>query len=300
MRVATIPLQKTTMDAIRRGQEALANTQAQLATGKKAPDLAALGTEAVRTLSAHSMLARQEAQGAVANRLGTTLSLYDAQISSIDREGTDLSQGLLTAIGTREGAGLNEAIEAAFSQVRSALNGDEGGVPLFGGGHEEPPFAPRDLNELVSMAPGEIFTNGSARPSARVGDRLDMEYGVLAEDLGTGMMKAFRTLAAAGPFGDKITDAQSAALVQAREEMESALVGVRALNANNGRRQAQAETLSTRADERALVLKDVIGRNEDADLGEVAMDLAQQRTVLQASYSVFSQLNSLTLLDFIR
>ncbi|MBW4330445.1 flagellin [Stakelama sp. CBK3Z-3] len=300
MRVATIPLQKTTMDAIRRSQEALADTQAQLSTGKKAPDLASLGTEAVRTLSAHSMLARQESQGQVAQRLGTTLSLYDANISSIEEQGMDLSQRLLTAIGTREGAGLGEAIESAFAQVRSALNGEEAGIPLFGGGSDSAPFKPQKLEDLVGLDLSDAFTNGNARATARVGDRLDMEYGVLASDLGTGMMKAFATLAAAGPFGDTITEEQSAALAEAHTQLESALTNVRAINADNGRRQAQAETLVTRSDERALVLQDVISRNEDADLGQVAIDLAQQQTVLKASYSVFSQLNSLTLLDYLR
>ena len=57
-RVATIPLQRTMADAIQRAQQKLATTQTTLATGKKAQDYASLGTEAVRTMSAHSMLAK--------------------------------------------------------------------------------------------------------------------------------------------------------------------------------------------------------------------------------------------------
>ncbi|GGO96927.1 flagellar hook-associated protein 3 FlgL [Stakelama pacifica] len=300
MRVATIPLQKTTMDAIRRSQEALADTQAQLSTGKKAPDIASLGTEAVRTLSAHSMLARQEAQGDTAKRLGTTLSLYDANISTIEDEGMSLSKRILTAIGSGDAAGLNEAIDSAFSLMRSALNGQEGGVPLFGGGSSQPPFKPEKIADLIGIDPADAFTNGTARASARVGDRLDVQYGVLANEVGTDMVKAFQSLAAIGPFDQKLTDAQSAALKSAQAELETGITTVRKYNADNGRRQAQAETLVTRADERSLVLNDVIARNEDADLGQVAMDLAQQQTMLRASYSVFSQLNSMSLVDYLR
>ena len=83
-------------------------------------------------------------------------------------------------------------------------------------------------------------------------------------------------------------------------QIDTALSGVREINAGNGRRQAQVETLATRAEERALILRDVISRNEDADLGQVAIDLAQQKAMLQASYSVFAQLSELSLVNFLR
>ena len=300
MRIATIPLQRSTADAIRRSQEALAETQARLSTGKKAPDLAALGNDAARIFSSRSMLAREDAHAAVATRLGTTLSLYDAHIGALDEQGTDLREKLLTAIGTREGAGLTEAIEAAFESVRSALNADEGGLPLFGGGRDGAPFLPEALSDLIGLPPEDAFANGQARASARVADRQDMAYGVLAEELGTGLTKAFALLAEAVPIGARVTDAQAAKLTEAKDALDAALTDVRGINAANGRRMAAAESLAVRAVERALVLRDVIGRTEDADLAEVALDLARHKTMLEASYSVFGQLNSLSLVSWLR
>ncbi len=63
--------------------------------------------------------------------------------------------------------------------------------------------------------------------------------------------------------------------------------------------QAKVETLSTRADDRVTLLTNVIGSVEDADLGQVAIDISQRQTILQASYSVFSQLNSMSLVNFL-
>jgi flagellar hook-associated protein 3 FlgL len=110
----------------------------------------------------------------------------------------------------------------------------------------------------------------------------------------------FRTLADAGPFTGALTPAQHAALKAAGTALDDVMTGVRALNAENGHRQAKAETLATRADERANLFKGIISANEDADLGQIAMDLSQQKTMLQASYSVFSQLSSLSLVDYLR
>lgn len=299
MRIATIPQQRLTAETIQRNQARLATTQAQLASGKKANDLAALGTDAVRTLTTHSMLARAEAQSSVARQLGTTLSLYDTAISGIDTLGGDLQQKLLTARGTNETAGLQDTIESAFSQFSALLNADEGGVPLFGGGQDARPFAPAALADL-SADPASDFSNGAVRASARVADNLDIVYGLTARDLGGQMAQVFRTLADAGPFTGPLTTTQHDALLAAGSALDAAMTGIRARNAENGHRHAQAETLATRADDRAVLFKGIISEQEDADLGQIAMDLSQQKTMLQASYSVFSQLSGLSLVDYLR
>lgn len=299
-RVATIPLQRTMSGAIQAAQQKLAVTQMQLTTGKKAQDLAALGTETVRNLSARTLVARHDAHATVATRLGTTLSMYDANISAIDTLGSDLRVKMLDAIGTGKAPGLQDAIEAAFDQFRAALNGSEGGVPLFGGSQVSEPFTPAKLADLIGLDPADAFTNDNVRASARVGDNLDVTYGLTASEIGADLVSAFRTLAEAGEIGETPTDAQIDALKAGLEQIDTALGSVRAVNADNGRRQAQVETLATRAEERALLLKDIISRSEDADLGQVAIDLAQQKTVLQASYSVFSQLSELSLVSYLR
>lgn len=299
-RVATIPLQRTMSDAIGRTQSKLAATQAQLSTQTRAQSFSALGTEAVRNLSARTLVATQEAHSKVADRLGTTLAIYDANITGIDTIAANLRIDMMTAVGLGKTSGLQQAIESAFDQFRSALNASEGGLPLFGGAQTTQPFLPETLADTVGLDPADAFTNDDVRASARVGDGLDVEFGVTASELGTDLLAAFRTLAEAGKFGDTPTAAQLDTLRTALGQVDTALAGVRAVNADNGRRQAQVETLGIRAQERTLILKDIISRNEDADLGQVAMDLAQQKAMLQASYSVFAQLSELSLVNFLR
>ena len=300
-RVATIPLQQTMAGAIQRAQQKLAVTQEQLSTGKKAKDFASLGTETVRNLSSRTLLARQEAHAAVTGRVSNTLALYDAHVSEIDNIASTLRQSILTAIGTQRAPGLQDEIESAFGRFRAALNAAEGGVPLFAGSMtDQKPFKPEKLADTIGLAPADAFANDDVRASARVSDDLDVEYGITASEVGTDLVAAFRTLAEAGNIGEMPTTAQLAALSTAVGQINTALTGVRGVNAENGRTQAQVETLATRAESRALLLKDIIERNEDADLGQVAIDLAQQKTTLEASYSVFSQLANLSLVSYIR
>ena len=299
-RVATIPLQRTMSDAIGRTQGRLAVAQAQLSTGTKAPNFAALGTEAVRNLSARSLVAAQDAHAENAKRLGATLAIYDANITDIDTIAGDLRNDILGAIGTGKASGLQAATEAAFDRFRSALNASEGGLPLFAGAQTDAPFKPRTLADTAGLPPADAFSDDGVRGAARVADGLDVEFGVTARELGTDLLSAFRTLAEAGTLSETPTPAQMDALRAAVTQIDAALSGIREVNAGNGRRQAQVETLATRAEERALILRDVISRNEDADLGQVAIDLAQQKAMLQASYSVFAQLSELSLVNFLR
>ncbi|MBB5713674.1 flagellin [Sphingomonas aerophila] len=299
-RIATIPLQQSMSDAIQRSQQKLAVSQAQLSTGKKAPDFASLGAQAVRNLSAHSLVSREKAHSEVASQVGTTLSIYDSNISAIETMASDLKQSATAAIGTQDSTGLQDAINAAFAQFRSSMNATAGGVPIFSGSQTSLPFTPEKLADTAGLAPSNAFTNDQVRASARVGDGIDVQYGVTASELGTDMLAAFRTLAEAGTFGDRPTEAQTQALRSAIGQIGDALGNIRGVNAENGRKQAQLETLGTRADQRSLIYQDVIGRNEDADLGQVAIDLAQQQAVLQASYVVFGKLSGLSLADYLR
>jgi flagellar hook-associated protein 3 FlgL len=299
-RVATIPLQRTTSAAIQHSQQLLAVTQTQLATGKKASDYASLGTEAVRNLSTHSLLAQQDAYSATSAQVGTTLSLNDVHMSAIDTSLSSLKQDLLTAIGTGQGAALGDAIAAAFNQFRTALNATDGRSSLFGGSQADgPPFAPQTLADAAATPASAAFANDDVKASARLGDGVDVHYGVTASDIGTGLYSAFQTLAGAGTIGTTPTAAQLDILSKAAGEIDTGLNGLRAVNAENGRKQAQVDTLAARATDRATLLQGIISGNEDADLGQIAIDLAQQKTILQASYSVFSQLSSLSLVNYL-
>lgn len=300
-RVATVPMQRTLFDSISVSQRKLAQTQAQMATDKKAPDFASLGIETMRNLSARTLLTRQEAHAAVGVRIGTTLSLMDAQIGGIEEALGKLRDGLLAAVGTGRADGLQEVAEEAFQRFRTALNSDEAGLHLFAGSQiSEPPFVPATLAAAAGMPTASAFTNDEVTARARVSDGLDVTYGLTASALGSQLFEAFRTIADSGPIADAPSPAQLTALSQAVGQINEGLKTVRSHHAENGRRQAQVENLTERAAERALILERLVSRNEDADMAEVASTLIQRQTTLEASYTVFSRLSNLSLVNFLK
>ncbi len=214
---------------------------------------------------------------------------------------SDLKTQLMAAVGTGSTATLPGAIDSAFSQIRSALNATDGFEPLFGGAQgDEVPFKPATLADTIGVTPEWAFGNDDVRAAAPVGGGATLTYGITARDLGSGLLAAFQTLAAAGPIGDTPTAAQRDALNSAIGQIDAALPQVRGLNASNGLRQTQMATLASRADDRAALLQKLVSDNEDADYGEISMALTQQKTMLEASYAVFGQVSSLSLVNYLR
>jgi flagellar hook-associated protein 3 FlgL len=289
------------VSAIQRSQSQLAATQTQLATGKKAADYATLGSDAIRTLSAHSLLARQDAQATVASQVTTTLSIQDSAMNQIESAVSGLKTQLLEAVGTGQTTGLQQAIEGAFHQFRTALNTTENGSAIFGGSQTEgDAFVPGTLQGVLGMSADQAFNNDQVKASGRVADGVDLSFGVVASEIGTGLFEAFKALAEAGPIDRTPTDAQRAALSTAIDGLGRGITQLQNVNADNGRKQAQVETLNTRAEQRAVLMTDIISRYEDADLSQVALDLSQRKSMLEASYSVFSQLSRLSLASYLR
>ncbi len=300
-RIATLALQTTLASAMNRSQEALADSQIQLATGKIATDYAGLGTDAVRVLSARSLLSTQETYQNNTSRLSTTLSLYDLNLTNLDDSLSDFRTELYSAIGSGDYPSLQELIENAFADIKSTLNATESGVPLFGGSQTSTdPFEPETLDDLIGLDIEDAFNNDSIIQSSRVGDGVDMDYGLLASDIGTNLLEAFKTLAEGGPFdSETLTADQLATLETALDQLDVGLTDLRTANATNGQNQNRLDTLSSRAEERTTLLTELIGGVEDADLSQVALDLSNRQTTLEASYSVYAQLQDMSLVNYL-
>ena len=300
-RVATVPMQRSLFESIAVSQRKLGEVQQQMATGKKASDFASLGIETMRNLSARTLLARQEAQAAVGNRIGTTLSIMDSQMDGMAESLDKLRNGLLRAVGTGRADGLQEVVEEAFQRFRTGLNSDVAGQYLFAGSQTQTaPFAPPTLAACAGLPTASAFRNDAVTAEARVADGLDVTYGTTASAIGSELFGAFRTLAEAGTIGLTPTPAQLTAISEAVSQLNDGLKTLRAAHSENGRRQAQVESLTERASERTLILEKLVARNEDADMAEVASQLVQRQTSLEASYTLFSRLSNLSLINFMR
>ncbi|MEN9931632.1 MAG: hypothetical protein RIS17_205 [Pseudomonadota bacterium] len=300
-RVASLPLQDSLARAITRVNERLADNQRQLATGKRSDRHAGLGTDAVRVLTGRNLLERTQGHIGAARQLGNRLAVYDSYMSQLETSMMTLRERLGTGLGLQSGIGLGDEIANNFNDLANVLNASDDGVPLFSGSRSDgPAFTPRTPADTLAISSQAAFQTDGVRQATRIADGVDVEHGVDGAVIGTDFLSAFRTLAQAGPFSDTLTAAQMTTIKDAMRLLDSGLDTLRAANAENGRALARTDMLSQRAERRVTMLTDMIGQSEDVNLAEVATNLASQKTMLEASYSVFARLSGLSLTAYLR
>lgn len=300
-RIATIPMQTVMQSAMLRTQRSLAEAQEQLSTTKKVQSYADLGADSGRVLSARTMLAQYEAQERIASRVDTTLSFYQSRLGQIDTATSALRKTLLDIIGTGNAADINGEASAAFDQFKAAMNAAEGGDFIFAGGATgAPPLVPQTFADTVGLDPNVAFTNDQTRLTATIAPGEDMSFGIVASDFGKNFVQAFRTLAEMGPTDARPTQAQIDLMVKAVGEIDAGLADLRVSDARNGRAQNRIEDTIKAAKDREILLKSAVGAVEDADLGQVAIDISLRKTLLESSYSAFAQINGLSLANYLR
>jgi flagellar hook-associated protein 3 FlgL len=300
-RVASLPLQDSMATAISRVTGKLADSQRQLATGKTADRHAGLGAGAVRVLTARNLLERTQGHIGAARQLTHTLNIYDSHMSQLETSMMSLRESLATGLGVQVGTGLDADIGNGFIELANTLNARDGGVALFSGSRTDgPAFTPATPADTLSVTDQDAFQTDGVRQTTRVADGANIEHGVDGRVIGTEFLSAFRTLAQAGPFGETLTANQMDAIKDAMKLLDGGLETLRVANAENGRSLARADQLSQRAERRVTMLTEVISRIEDVNLAELATNLAAQKTMLEASYAVFTRLSGLSLASYLR
>lgn len=306
-RVSSNTIQQSTIDSITRGQEKMASLQVQLATGKKASTYRDLGADTTKTLTARTTLDRTRAFQAASTQLTNTLNLYDIKFGQLNTLGDNLKT-TLSQKSDGTSASLQSAVELAFVEFRSVLLSDDAGFPMF-----SPPKGEGDAFKLTTLTDAALlvgetdaeandraFGTSTGKNSTLVSEGVSMAYGADARTTGSQMLAAFRTLANQWPLSSPLTPAQSSAIDSAVTQINQAQLGINALTSENGANIKRLEDNDALANRRTETLSAIISNYEDANIAEVASKISQQKTLLESSYALFSQLSGLSLVNYLR
>jgi flagellar hook-associated protein 3 FlgL len=166
------------------------------------------------------------------------------------------------------------------------------------------------VNSLAQLAAlpsvSDAFANGSYKKSVQVADGETVSYGVNASDVGTDLMQALAGLAQfdAGPTGNlsattNLTGDQSTFLSSQIASTEAVANNLSTGLAQNGfvyNRLTDAQTQQTSMD---TLYKTFISNIQDTNMADAATQLSLNQTQLQAALGVTSQLNQLSLLNYL-
>ena len=308
-RTSTAGQSQYLLSQITQASAQLNKTQAQVASGKASTDYAGLGDK-VSLLEA----ARTAANNATAYQANTTQAvnqadLQDSQLSSLSDLANQLRQAITTSVANGDGTTLMATAQGIFDQASQILNTkDANGNYLYGGEKDNtPPVNVTSLSQLAALpSVSSAFSNGTMKKSVMVGDGQSVQVGVLASDVGTGLMQTLKDLASfdAGTNGNfagttSLTGAQNNFLTGEIQTSTDAATAVNNVAASNGFVYNQLQAASDQQSSLSTLYKGFVSNIQNVDMPTAISQLNQNQVALQAALQVTSQLNQVSLLNYL-
>jgi flagellar hook-associated protein 3 FlgL len=305
-RIATFSAASVALDGLRSAQTALAQANQQVATGKKAANIVELGEQTASAAAARSAQAKAAARVDLATMVENRLTLQENALEGIEGAANDFRMAMSEAIGSNAGFALQDRVARAFERMRSGLMMELDGRYLFSGTSDDTP--PVNVSTLTALAAvpvvDDVFDNGARAPSVEVEEGVVTTVGQLASSFAAPLMDAFRQfqvyVEANGPFGQKLTDAQTTFLTGLVQTVTTATAPIHNAQGVNGQANQAIQSSRERLEATEGALQKLIDDVETADIAEAMSRLQAAQVQYQASAQTFAQLSRLSLLDFLR
>jgi flagellar hook-associated protein 3 FlgL len=263
---------------------------------KKAETLAAMRVVDRRTK------AYQDQNGFIAARLTT----QDQALNQITDAAGEIRQALAEALATDRADSLMTDLNSLFKNAVQGMNTSYDGKYLFAGGQiDTRPVTAATMADLTAGAAiATFFQNDDFKAQAKLDDSTMVTTGFLADDFGTNLMNALKTIqafheGASGPFNGQLTDAQRTFLQGQLQGWDTIRSDLTLTTAQNGLVQKRVEDVAESLVARKDTLAIMIGGITDADMAKAAGDLEAARLAVQASAKVFQSLQTASLLNFL-
>lgn len=305
-RIASATQQQVLLQHALRNQHRLAIAQEQISSGKKAHRYDELVPDVQQALSVREARSQTDGYRDTVVRLGGTLTAYDFQLGAIADATRELKQSALEVVGHEEGTGFPQKLEQAFSMVVSALNARVGNTHIFGGSRtDQAPVTVSSLADLQALpSAADAFANDQNKRRAVIAEGTELEFGVLADEVGLQVMEAFRRIAdfqtgPNGPIQGPLTAAQRTFLETELTMIEAAVQTVQAAQVKNGLNAKRLEVLDDQHAQAQVFLARLSADVEDVNLAEAISRLNQEQAALEASFQSLATLSRLSLLNFL-
>ncbi len=317
-RVSTFQQSQTLMQDMLANQLKANNAQRQVSTGHVAEFYKDIYQDTASLTGAKSLLARLEQHKVNDGRIQAGLQSYDAALGGMEGVGTDIKEAVMGAINSSSALGFDAAIEGAFDAALSFLNSQNSQGYLFSGSLKD--TAPVNITQMSDLLtalepPTDIFANNTLKTTVQIDENRSLETGILADDVGLEIMTAIQRIALwqagtlpttapipvgpAGPVSTPLTAEDQAFLTGEIANLESLVNNLSEIRGQNGLNLKTVEEIIVSLDLQIDQSEIFISNIEDVDAAEAITNLNQKNFALEASYNVLSQVNRLSLLNFL-
>ena len=241
------------------------------------------------------------------NLIADKLTNQDQALNQVTDSAAQIRQTIADALATDRADTLMNDLNSLFRNAVQGMNTSYDGKYLFAGGqiNTQPVTATSMADLTAGPAIATFFHNDDFKAQAKVDDSTSVTTGFLADDLGTDMMNALKTIqtfheGASGPFTGQLTDAQRTFLQNQLAGWDTIRSDLTLTTAQNGLNQKRVDdvgkSLVTRKDTLTIMMGDIT----DADMAKAAGDVQAAGMAIQASAQVFLALQNASLLNVLK
>ncbi|MEQ8248020.1 MAG: flagellin [Alphaproteobacteria bacterium] len=307
-RVSTAGQNQLLIVDVLRQQERLFDTQKQVTSGTKSREYQGIAADVATLSGAKTVRSRGEQFLKTNLELERVTEVQNLSLQGLVDVADDVRETLIKAMNVGSGIGLRDTIDALFDAAVNFLNVQENGRFVFGGTRTDvEPLTvrtPADLEALGAGNAANAFVNNQIKAQARVDESLTVTYGVLADEVAGPLMQLMQDLmiyASGTPsaFSNPLSSADRAFIISKIPEANAAFDVANGAQAQHGVAMKTIEDAQIRHENELAFINRFIANIEDTDIAEAVTKLNQDQLALESSFRVFSQLNSLSLLNFI-
>jgi flagellar hook-associated protein 3 FlgL len=307
-RVSTAGQNQLLIVDVLRQQEKLFNTQKQVTSGTKSREYQGIAADVATLVGAKTVRSRSEQFLKTNLELERVTEVQNLSLQGIADMARDLRSTLISALNIGSGIGIRDTIDAQFDAAVNFLNVQEDGRFVFGGTRTDllpmPVGTPAGLEALGAGNAAQAFANNQIKAKALVDETLAVTYGVLADEVAQPLFQLFQDImiyasGTPGGFSNPLTPADRAFLISKMPQAGTAFEVANIAQAEHGVAMGTIEDAKFRHEYELAFVDRFIANIEDTDIGEAVTKLNQHQLALESSFRVFSQLNKLSLLNFI-
>lgn len=304
MRISDIGMQQILLQGFQNAQDAAQTRQIQLASGDKYQTFGEYGADALRLVSADSVVARA---GAFENAASVALTRLETQSASLERISDAVEQsraGFIRSLAVGNAEQLLPDLEIAAQRIITALNVEFGGVFVFGGtdGAQRPVNA-NTLADIAAAGTIDALFNEGERTRLAVEEGVSVDGGALASEIARDIVVELGEIANAeatlGPFQGELTSAQRDFLLEKSARFAALADSLFQEQGLSAVAQGQASDALTRNRNARDLAEIVAVQIEDVDIAEALSALSQDQLAIQASARALADASQLSLLNFI-
>lgn len=293
---------------IQAAQQRQMEAGARVATQKQGTDLKGYARNAEMLTAMKSIDARIGGYLEQSKLITDKLTTQDFALSQLTSSAQGTRETIAQALASGRADTLMQDLQGFFRNSVDGLNARYGGKYVFAGGQIDTlPVSATALADLTNPAYviSDFFHNDEFLTQAKVDDSTTVTTGLLADDLGTDLLAAFKDIQAFeetvdGPFQGNLTDNQRTFLEGVMATWDGVHKDLINHTARNGMVQTRVDSVKVDLASRQISLAGMMGGITDADPAEAATALQQAGVAVQAAAQVFLSLQNSSLLNVLR